>query len=219
MRRNGFTVAIAVLACLAVSGVGYAVGNVSLGQQVAVSAGVTNVAYRAPHSTIPTGTSQGYVNCELAMASPWHANGWYWSTELVFAASNLSTADYCGYNGFSGSGFAGFTPTPDARVLAIVNLGSIPATLTSAVVDCSVNGVSEPVQQFAGVSDQCGDFVFLDSIMLANNGGPTSPLGAGAVLGYGALVGAMGVFGTVSPGFPGESVQFDVQVTATPVLA
>ena len=196
---------------------GYAVGNVSLGQQVAVSAGVTNVAYRAPGTDIPTGAAQAYISCNLHMVSPWHSNGWYWSTELAFTARNFSTTDYCGYNGFTG--FTGFTPTPDERVLAIVNLGSIPATLTSAVVDCSVNGVSEPVQQFAGVSDQCGDFVFLDSIMLANNGGPTSPLGAGAVLGYGALVGAMGVFGTVSPGFPGESVQFDVQVTATPVLA
>lgn len=217
MRRNGFTVAIAVLACLAVSGVGYAVGNITLGQEVAVQAGVSNVVYRAPGAHIPTGGSQAYVYCDLEMASPWHSNGWYWSTELAFVASNLSTSDYCGYNGFTGG--VGFTPNPDTRVLAIVNLGSIPATLTSAVVDCYVNGVGQPVQSFGGVPDQCGDFIFLDSIMLANGGAPTAPLAAGAALGYGGLVGATGITGSVSPGFPGESVLFDVQITATPVLA
>ena len=216
MRRNGFTVAIAVLACLAVSGVGFAVGNLSLGQEVAVQAGVSNVAYRAPGTDIPTGAAQAYISCNLHMVSPWHSNGWYWSTELAFTARNFSTTDYCGYNGFTG--FTGFTPTPDERVLAIVNLGSIPATLTSAVVDCYVNGVSEAVQSFGGIPDQCGDFIFLDSIMLQNNGAPTAPLGAGAVLGYGALVGAAGIIGPVSSGFPGESVLFDVQITAAPVL-
>lgn len=213
MRRSALTLVIAVLASLAVSGVGFAVSTTTLHQPVAVAAGTLNVAYRGVSPTLTPSPSAPYVTCSAQLVNPSSSGGFYFSTKLTFSMSNLSPSDSCGYNGF-GSGL-GFGYSGDTRVLAIVDLGSVQGTLSTSLTSCYVNGAPTAVQEFDGLPIQCGDFVFLDAVMLNSpvQVGPSTPFGYGAIV---ASVGALG--GSVSSAFPGESVHFDATTQATPFL-